>query len=158
MLQFLVAILKADTDGTAAYQLLVLKELITTMTVRHGVLFSFLVLGVSFGGCLCLSVHVLLLRSVLLAGLGQAALRPPASDQLALLRARCVLGREVLCAFVLSQLLKEACISWSNLGSTFSLCRTNPAVTVKFGEPTAKSKHLYKMLVPQMSIGSMQEA
>lgn len=29
----MVAILKADTDGTAAYQLLVLKDLITTMTV-----------------------------------------------------------------------------------------------------------------------------
>ena len=30
----MVAVLKADTDGTASYQLLVLKELITTMTVR----------------------------------------------------------------------------------------------------------------------------
>ena len=40
VLQFMVAILKADTDGTAAYQLLVLKELITTMTVRH--FFSFI--------------------------------------------------------------------------------------------------------------------
>ena len=32
-MQFLVAGLKADTDGSASYHLLVLKELITSMTV-----------------------------------------------------------------------------------------------------------------------------